>query len=132
MNQYTATYSTPSTDIQSIFANKVSIVDKYVLCQTGQNEYTGLIYNAATKNTTQVVFSRPNVTGSNYWTVKESSVSSFDYNITNQYYCFSNVGYGRALTLPVHDSMISISCTVLCCLCVLLTVFWTAFRRIFR
>ena len=132
MNQYTASFSSPSSDIQNIFANKISVLDKYVLFQTGENEYTGLIYDIATKKTTQVVFRRGSFSGERYWTVSESEVSSFDYNITNQYYCYSNVGYGKALSLPVYDSMSAISCTVICTFFCLFTVFWAVFRRIFK
>lgn len=132
MNQYTVSFSSPSTDIQNIFANKISILDKYVLFQTGENEYSGLIYDIATKKTTKVVFRRGSFSGDRYWTVDQSEVNSFDYNISNQYYCFSNVGYGKALSLPVYDSMVAISCTAICTFCCLLTVFWTVFRRIFK
>ena len=132
MNQYTVSYSSPSTDIQNIFANKISVLDKYILFQTGQNEYTGLIYDIATKKTTEVVFTRGTSSGYNYWSVSESEVSSFDYNLKNQYYCYSNVGYGKALSLPVYDSLSAISCTVLCTFFCLLTIFWTVFRRIYK
>ena len=127
MNQYTASFNSPSSDIQNIFANKISVLDKYVLFQTGENEFTGLIYDIATKKNDSSRFS-----SWFFWTVTESDVSSFDYNITNQYYCFSNVGYGKALSLPVYDSMVAVSCTAICTFCCLLTVFWSVFRRIFK
>lgn len=56
MVQYNRSFSAPSSDVQAVFANKVDLLDKYVLCQTGEREYTGLIYDRASKETTQVVF----------------------------------------------------------------------------
>ena len=130
MVQYNRTFSSPSSDVQAVFANKVDLLDKYVLCQTGQYEYTGLIYDRASKETTEVVFSRSN--DDRYWTVTENKVDGFDYSISNQYYCYSNVGIGRALTLPVMDEMSGYSLTIMCCLCCLLVLFWTVFKGVFK
>ena len=47
-------------------------------------------------------------------------------------YCISNVGLGRALSLPATDLMTSYSVSIICCFCCLLTIFWTVFRRIFK
>lgn len=133
MVQYTDSYSAPSSDVQNVFANKVDVLDKYVLCQTGQYEYTGLIYDRATKETTQYIFTRSGNNSYSYsWSVSESTVDEFDYTISNEFYCISNVGLGRALSLPATDLMTSYSVSIICCFCCLLTIFWTVFRRIFK
>lgn len=133
MVQYTDAYSAPSSDVQNVFANKVDVLDKYVLCQTGQYEYTGLVYDRATKKTTQYIFTRSgNTSYSNSWSVSESTVDEFDYTISNEFYCISNVGLGRSLSLPATDLMTSYSVSIICCFCCLLTIFWTVFRRIFK
>ena len=49
IRQYTDSYSSASSDIQNLIANKVALLDQYILMQTGQNEYTALIYNPNTK-----------------------------------------------------------------------------------
>lgn len=67
-----------------------------------------------------------------YWTVTENTVDGFDYSITNEYYCYSNVGIGRALTLPVTDEMSGYSLTIICCLCCLFVLFWTVFKGVFK
>lgn len=130
MVQYNRTFSSPSSDMQSVFANKVDFLDRYILCQTGEDEYTGLIYDRASKETTEVVFSRSY--NDRYWTVTENTVDGFDYSISNEYYCFSNVGIGRALTLPVTDEMSGYSLTIICCFCCLLVLFWTVFKGVFK
>ena len=133
MVQYSDSYSAPSSDVQNVFANKVDVLDKYVLCQTGQYEYTGLVYDRATKKTTQYIFTRSgNTSYSNSWSVSESTVDEFNYTIRNEFYCISNVGLGRALSLPAIDLMTSYSVSIICCFCCLLTIFWTVFRRIFK
>lgn len=130
MVQYNRTFSAPSSDMQAVFANKVDFLDRYILCQTGEDEYTGLIYDRASKETTEIVFSRSY--NDRYWTVTENTVDGFDYSISNEYYCFSNVGIGRSLTLPVTDEMIGYSLTIICCLCCLLCLFWTVFKGVFK
>ena len=58
ITQYTESYSAPSTQIQNIVANKVSLLDQYILMQTGQYEYTALIKNMASKETREITITR--------------------------------------------------------------------------
>ncbi len=109
-------YGPISSDIQNIVANNVSLLDSYILMQTGDDEYTALIYDNATKKTEQLRFYRSGGNYSSAWRV-ERTESTFDYHLTNEYYCYSNVGVGRSLSLPVFQSVTSFS---LCSITVLL------------
>lgn len=115
ITQYSS-YGSISSDIQNIVANNVSLLDSYILMQTGENEYIALIYDNATKKTEQLRFYRTSSNYSNAWRI-ERTESTFDYNLTNEYYCYSNVGVGRSLSLPVYQAVTSFS---LCSITVLL------------
>lgn len=118
ITQYTDSYSTPSTQIQNIVANSVSLLDEYVLIQTGQYEYTALIKNLASGDIEQITISREN--NSNYnqiYNVVRDTVDSFDYKITNEYYAITNVGKGQALqNIPSHSGILSFAMTGICVL----------------
>ena len=115
ITQYANTYSNPSTDIQNLIANKCSILDRYILMQTGEYEYTALVYNPCTKKCTQYTISRITTTGYNNRYKITSKDSTFDYNVTNEYYVYSNDGIGKALNLPVTESVTSFSLLIIAC-----------------
>lgn len=106
IRQYSDSYGTISADIQGLIANKISVFDRYILMQTGQYEYTALVYNPATKSCKQYRITRGTNNYNNYYSVAESN-TTFDYTVTNEYYVFSNVGYGKSLDLPVYEGVIS-------------------------
>lgn len=116
ITQYTnaSGYSNTDSTVQSTMANKISLLDQYVLMQTGEYEYTALIRNPFTKKTTQYKFSRNNNYSSAY-TLNVTEGVEWDYNVTNEVYVFSNMGQGRALDLPVYDGVISYSLIIICC-----------------
>lgn len=116
ITQYTNSSGYSSTDsiVQATVANKISLLDQYVLMQTGEYEYTALIRNPFTKKTTQYKFSRNNNYSSAY-TLNVTEDVEWDYNVTNEVYLFSNMGQGRALDLPVYDGVISHSLIIICC-----------------
>lgn len=115
ITQYTNSsgYSSTDSTVQSIVANKISLLDQYVLMQTGEYEYTALVRNPFTKKTTQYKFAR----NGNYSSAYSLNVSQgeWDYNVTNEVYVFSNMGQGRALDLPVYNGVISHSLIIICC-----------------
>lgn len=115
ITQYTNSsgYSSTDSTVQSIVANKISLLDQYVLMQTGEYEYTALVRNPFTKKTTQYKFTR----NGNYSSAYSLNVSQgeWDYNVTNEVYVFSNMGQGRALDLPVYGGVISHSLIIICC-----------------
>lgn len=109
-------YGTVSTEIQSLIASKISILDKYVLMRTDENEYTALVHNPLSKNTTQYVISRSSASGyNNPWVVTTIEDVDYRFNISNEYYVYSNEGYGRMLDLPVYDAVSSFGLCILTC-----------------
>lgn len=116
ITQYTNTsgYSGTDSTVQSTISNKISLLDQYVLMQTGEYEYTALVRNPFTKKTTQYTFTRDNNYSSAY-TLNITEGVEWDFNITNEVYVFSNMGRGRALNLPVYDGVISYSLIIICC-----------------
>lgn len=119
ITQYSDSYSSIGSDIQNIVANNVKALDSYVLMQTGQYEYTALIYNNASKECEKLVFTRSSASGySNTYSVSRSD-SSFDYKITNEYYVYSNVGQGKSLDLTNLYTAITAHATavIMCVIC---------------
>lgn len=99
ITQYTENYGSIGTDIQNIVANNVKALDSYVLMQTGQYEYTALIYDNASKECEKIVFTRQSNTSYNSNYTVTRSEDTFEYTITNEYYVYSNVGQGKSLDL---------------------------------
>lgn len=124
ITQYTDSYGSISADIQNLISNKISLLDQYILMQTGQYEYTALVKNVASKEVTEYVVSRTSSSGYNnyYYTIAENE-STFDYVVSNEYYVYSNVGYGKSLDLPVYDGVISYSLAIICCVVMFAVVF---------
>lgn len=105
ITQY-AEYGTISADIQNIVANSVSVLDKYILMQTGEFEWTALVKNIASKDVEQITVTRSTATGYNnrYFVVRKNG-ADFNYNVANEYYVYSNVGYGRSLEIPSYEGV---------------------------
>lgn len=100
IKQYTDSYSSIPSQVVSIVNNKCSLLDKFIIMQTGDKQYTALIYNVCTKKGKQYLFSRTN--NFNYYTVTESDISNFEYSVTNEYYVYSNDGIGQSVDLMVY------------------------------
>ena len=100
ITQYTDSYSSIPSQVVSIVNNKCSLLDKFIIMQTGDRQYTALIYNVCSKKGKQYIFSRSS--NFNYYTVSESDISSFDYTVTNEYYVYSNDGIGQSVDLMVY------------------------------
>ena len=116
ITQYTNSsgYSSNDSTVQSIVSNKISLLDQYILMQTGEYEYTALVRNPFTKKTTQYKFTR-NGNYSSAYSLNVTKGVEWDYLVTNEVYVFSNMGQGRALDLPVYDGVISYSLIIICC-----------------
>lgn len=114
ITQYAQNNSSPNSDMQSIVANRVGLVDSYILMQTNDQEYTALIYNNATKDCNKLVFSRSSSNYNTQYTVVESD-GVWEFNVTNEYYVYSNTGIGKSLTLPVYQGVISYSLVAITC-----------------
>ena len=110
-------YGSISSDIQNLVANSVSVLDKYVLMQTGEYEYTALIQNVANKEVEEITISR--TSGTNYsstYKVTRREVDEFDYSVSNEYYTFSNCGFGKSLDIPAYEGIRTYGLTGLVCL----------------
>lgn len=116
ITQYTNSsgYSSNDSTVQSVVSNKISLLDQYILMQTGEYEYTALVRNPFTKKTTQYKFTR-NGNYSSAYSLNVTKGVEWDYLVTNEVYVFSNMGQGRTLDLPVFDGVISYSLIIICC-----------------
>lgn len=125
ITQYTTSYSVPSSDIQALVNAQVAPLDRYIIMQTGDYQYTALIQKGVTNEVRQLVISRSTGNYSSPWTVTESA-GEFEYKVTCPYYVVSNVGLGRQLDLlcwrGVTAWSLAIIASVLC--------LWTVFRRL--
>lgn len=119
MTQYTDYGSIPQA-VRDLVANKISLLDSYILMQTGSAEYTALIYKPGLKECQQIRVYR----SSNYGAYEvEVSVGTWDYTVNNEYYCYSNVGYGASLDLPVVEGVTAHATVILACALMLGIVF---------
>lgn len=119
MTQYTE-YGTIPQAVRDLVANKISLLDSYILMQTGETQYTALI-NKPAIGIKQYVISRTGNYSSQY-SVSEST-GAWDYTVRNEYYVYSNVGYGAALDLPVVDHSIAHASVIIACALMLAIVF---------
>ena len=123
ITQYTDTYSSASSEIQNLVANKIALLDQYILMQTGQYEYTALVYNPNTKECTEYTISRSSSGSYNTQYSVSEAAADFAYTVSNEYYVFSNIGYGKSLDLPVYDGVISHCLMIICCMLMFAVVF---------
>lgn len=105
ISQYSE-FGSISTDIQNIVANSVSVLDQYILMQTGEYEYTALVKNLASKDVEQITITRSSTTGySTKYSVSRKNGADFNYNVSNEFYVYSNVGYGKSLEIPAYEGV---------------------------
>lgn len=123
ITQYTDSYSNPPSDIQNLVANKVSLLDSYILFQTGQYEYKAIVYNNASKKGVEYTFTRGSSNYNNYYSVSSSEVDTFEYSVRNEYYVYSNDGVGKSLDLPVMEGVTAHAVVILCCIAMFMVVF---------
>lgn len=121
MTQYT-TYGSIPQAVLDLVANKVSLLDSYILMQTGQYEYTALINKPGLNEVEQIKVTR---SSSNYSSIYSVDISegTWDFTVSNEYYCYSNVGYGAALDLPVVEGVTAHATVILACALMLAVVF---------
>jgi hypothetical protein len=133
IQQYTNSYSSASADIQNLVANSVSILDQYILMQTGEHEYTALIKNMASKDVEQITVSRSTSSGyNNQYSVRRQNGADFDFSVSNEYYVFSNVGYGKSLNIPAYEGIRTYGITALTVLVFFMVVFKGALFKCLR
>lgn len=102
-------FSVPAAAI-SIVANRVGMLDSYIMFCTGENEYTALI-NPIVGNPFKVVVSRGNSSNYNYvWNVSETEVSDTNYSVSNEYYCYSNIRLGQHYSIDYSGLLTAVIC----------------------
>lgn len=116
-------YGSIGSDIQNLVANSVSILDKYVLMQTGEYEYTALIKNVANSEVEKITVTRDSSNYSSKYSVKREIGSDFDFSYSNEYYCFSNCGFGKSLDIPSYEGIRTYGLTGLTVLVFFMVVF---------
>lgn len=103
--------SVPSAAI-SIVANRVGMLDSYIMFCTGENEYTALI-KPIVGNPFKVVVSRVNSGNYNYvWSVSETEVADTNYSVGNEYYCYSNIRLGQHYAIDYSGLLTAVICIV--------------------
>lgn len=132
INQYTESYSSVGSDIQNLVANSVSILDKYILMQTGEYEYTALIKNMASKDVEKIVISRVYTSSDRYYSVSRQNGTDFNFNVSNEYYVYSNVGYGKSLNIPAYEGIRTYGLTGITVLLFFMVIFKGALFKCLR
>lgn len=125
-------YGSISADIQNLVANSVSVLDLYVLMQTGEYEYTALIKNLANKEVEEITITRDSSNYSSKYSVSREIVSDFDYSVSNEYYVYSNCGIGKSLDIPSYEGIRTYSLTAVTVLIFFMVVFKGALFKCLR
>lgn len=123
ITQFSTGYGSISSDIQNLISNKISLLDEYILMQTGEYEYSALVKNVASKEVKQYTIRRSSSGYNNYYTLSVNDVDDFKYTVSNEFYVYSNIGYGKSLNLSVYDGVIAFSLCILCCLSMFAVIF---------
>lgn len=87
--------------VLEITANRCRLLDRYVLFQTGSAEYTALIQDPVSGKVTQLQFW---MSDDEVFAVMETE-GTWQYTVYNEYYTYSNMGFGAALDLPVLNGI---------------------------
>ena len=124
-------YGTVSSDIQNLIANKVGLLDDYILMRTGELEYSALIKDNVTKEVTRFVISRESSYNSTY-TIKTYSEDTFSYTVNNEYYVYSNQRLGRSLSCPIYEQVTSYGICIMTCVLVFAILFKGVLFRCLR
>lgn len=125
-------YGSISADIQNLVSNNVSLLDHYILMQTGQYEYKALIKNLASKEVEQITVSRNSENYNTRYSVERTQVQNFDYDVSNEYYVYSNVGVGKSLDIPAYEGIRTYGVTALTVLIFFMLIFKGALFKCLR
>jgi hypothetical protein len=103
-------YSTVPNAAISIVANRVGMLDSYIMFCTAENEYTALI-NPIVGKPFKVVLSRDNSGNYNYvWRVSETETADTNYTLSNEYYCYSNIRVGQHYPIDYSGLLTAVVC----------------------
>lgn len=126
--------STAPSDIQSYVVSRTSLMDRYLLMQTGENQYTALVYDPVLKTCTQYRFDRVSSGSGGYYygyTVTESA-GTWDYRVTNDLYVFSNTDIGRRLDRPIVAESTAFALVAMLCVLTFAVLFKGVLFRCLR
>lgn len=125
ITQYVNSNGSFSTDttVNSVIANKISLLDHYIIMQTGEYEYTALVKEPFKTTATKYVISRGSSGYSYAYTISSSENEQFEWTIKNEMYVYSNVDVGRAMDLPVYQGVQSHCLMIMCCTLLFAIVF---------
>lgn len=116
-------YSTVPNAAISIVANRVGMLDSYIMFCTAENEYTALI-NPIVGNPFKVVIYRGNSGNYNYvWRVSETETADTSFELSNEYYCYSNIRFGQHYSIDYSGLL-----TAVICICATYAFFFTSYR----
>ena len=108
-------YSTPSS--MSALINKVNPFDEYIAFKISDTESAILIgeidTDTMTGTGTLVTAARTGATYGGSYTLSTREVTNEPITITNEYYCYSNVGLGQTYTVPQFSQITCVAVLLL-------------------
>lgn len=128
IRQYDSYTNVPAS-VYNLVLSKCSVLDEYIIMSTGTNTYSALVRDRIGNVTQYDIYREGNY--NSYWTVTSKS-ATFDYQVTNEYYVVSNIGYGTEYVPPSVHYMTSWATSGLVCLAFLFVCIPWLMRRIFR
>lgn len=107
ISQYNEIGTVPS-QIQQVFAAKISLLDHYVMMRTGEYEYSMILKKPSGE---VIVYQASRITSgySNTYEITSYNVDEYRYTYTNEYTLISNESIGTQIDLPVYDYVGAVS-----------------------
>lgn len=107
-------YTTVPADVQTLFASQVGLIDRYIIYAVEQYKYEMLLRKPWGDYELHTVERIQYGTGYNYQYVYNfEETTDTSYAVRNEYYVYSNIGYGRQIELPVHNYIIPVTVVTL-------------------
>lgn len=114
---------TISSTFLDVFYSKIGALDRYVITQTADGQYGCLVYRIPQKECVMYTITRTGSNYGNYYYQFTETPSTWEYDIDNEIYCYSNVGIGRMDVLPCHEIMVCWGVAIMTCALALAIVF---------
>lgn len=114
---------TISSTFLDVFYSKIGALDRYVIAQTSENQYSCLVYRIPQKECVMYTITRTGSNYGNYYYHLSEKESTWEYDIDNEIYCYSNIGLGRMDVLPCHEIMTCWGVAILTCALALAIIF---------
>lgn len=114
---------TISSTFLDVFYSKIGALDRYVITQTADGQYGCLVYRIPQKECVMYTITRTGSNYGSYYYQLSEKESTWEYDIDNEIYCYSNIGLGRMDVLPCHEIMTCWGVAILTCTLALAIVF---------